>query len=521
VTASLLLVARDDPAAFAALVESLVECDLGADVDIVVADDGATPELRAFLRRLEGDVTIVRAESPRGRRAALASAAGAARGEICIALATTARPRPGFVEPLAAAIRAGADLAGPTGYASTAGGGLLPADEAPGALALHCLAARRTLFAVGLPAPDPLAGPYELALASGRSLAIAASGLVGRDASGPEASVIVCTQDRADALPECVACLVAEGADDIVLVENASRDDSAEVCAALAAAHPAVRHVREPAAGLARARNTGAAAARHEVLAYLDDDARPAPGWLCAIRDAFGSEAVAIAGGPIHALAATRIEPWLLPPAWAFLVSVLTLGDADGAIDPTRGPWGANWAVRRRVLEAVGGFDEALGPSAGSRLGGEESAVGAAVARRGLGEVAYRAAAAVGHQVPAGRLEPGYLAMRAFRVGAGEVAVAASGDEALRLARAVRALAPVGNLGGDADAVLAAIASAPLPLESRLAAAAQLGIAAACAVRLDLGGVLLAGGGRLTVRPGHARGFVERPGRAGDLAAGW
>jgi glycosyltransferase involved in cell wall biosynthesis len=520
VNASLLLVAREDADAFAALVDALVACDPGPDVEVVIADDDATPELRAFLRQLEGDVTVVRSEAPRGRRHSLAEAAAAARSDVCIALAATARPRRGFHEPLVAAIRSGADLAGPHGYRSGAGGGLLPAAADPQALGLVCLAAPRTAFAAVLEEPDPLAGPYELTVAAGRHLALVPADWVGQGAAGPEATVIVCTQDRADALEECVACLLSEGATDVVLVENASRDDSAAVCAQLAAASPGiVRHVTEPQAGLARARNTGAQAARHDVLVYLDDDARPAPGWLCAVRDAFCSEAVAIAGGPIHALAGGPIDPAVLPRPWAFLVSVLTLGDADGTIAANRGPWGANWAIRRHVLAAAGGFDVALGPSAESRLGGEESAVGQTVGRAGLGLVAYRAAAAVGHQVPPDRLDPAYLAMRAFRVGAGEVAVSAAGDEPMRLARAVRNLA--GTPGGDADAVLAAIAAAPRPLEERLVLAAQLGIAAACAVRLDLGGMVLPGGGYLTVRPGHARGFVERPGSAGDVAAGW
>ncbi len=502
--ASLLLVAREDAAAFEALIAALVEADIGPDVEVVIADDGATDEVSAFLSLIEGDVRVVRSAVPRGRRAALAEAAAAACGDVCIALAPTARPRPGFVAPLVAAIRDGADLAGPHGDG----------------LALDCLAAARHVFAAGLPVPDPLAGPYELAVARGRRVAVAAAGLVGRDSVGPEASVIVCTQDRAEVLPGAVARLLEEGATDVVLVDNASRDATPEVCARLAAAHAGiVRHVCEPTPGLARARNTGAASARHDVLIYLDDDARPAPGWLCALRDAFSSEAVAIAGGPIHALADGPIDPSVLPPAWAFLVSVLSLGDTDRVIEPSQGPWGANWAIRRRVLDAVGGFDVTLGPSADSRLGGEESAVGAAVARRGLGEIAYRAAAAAGHMVPADRLDPGYLAMRAFRVGAGEIAVSADHDEELRMARALAQLQAVP--GGDADAVLAAIAALRVPLAARLHAAAQLGIVAACAVRLGRDVVPLPGGGHLTVQAGHARGFVERPGRAGDRAAGW
>ena len=70
--ASILLVARDNPAALWAQIEALVECDLAEDVEVVVVDDASAPETRALLARLEGDVSIHRSDRPVGRRAALA-----------------------------------------------------------------------------------------------------------------------------------------------------------------------------------------------------------------------------------------------------------------------------------------------------------------------------------------------------------------------------------------------------------------------------------------------------------------
>ena len=46
-----------------------------------------------------------------------------------------------------------------------------------------------------------------------------------------------------------------------------------------------VRYVHEPAAGVANARNAALAAARGDLIAFLDDDEEAAPGWLAALID--------------------------------------------------------------------------------------------------------------------------------------------------------------------------------------------------------------------------------------------
>ncbi len=504
--ASVLLVAREDATAFAALVESLAASNLGSDVEVVIADDCAVGPVRRVLDQLAGDVEIVRVgEVVSGRRVALAAAATAARADVCIALSTRARVRPGFDLALAAAVRGGADIAGPEQV-----------------LTLDCVAARREWFASGLAPMRPLDGSYEAMLTRGLAHAHVPD-VVGRTSVGPPASVIICTRDRAADLTPCVEAVVAQGADDVVLVDSCSSDATPTVCAALVERFGGVvTVVREAQPGLSRARNSGARHARHDVLLYLDDDARPVAGWLDAMRDAFADPANAIAGGPIHALADGPVDTGELPDAWAFLVSALSLGDADAAIPASRGPWGANWGCRRDVLDAVGGFDERFGPGPTSAIGGEESQVGRLVERTGRGDIAYRVGAVVGHRVPRSRVARGYLAMRAFRVGVGEVLVRADDDARAHLSVAAEHVgAAIGREArGTADAVLAAITAADLPATERLYAAARLGNIAACALRLGLDSVRVPGGGRIAIHPRHGRGFVEQPG-SGPMAAGW
>ena len=105
------------------------------------------------------------------------------------------------------------------------------------------------------------------------------------------ATVIVCTQNRADILERCIDAVGREldGEDDceIVVVDSASTDTTPMVIERLEARWPIVRHQRVAESGLSRARNHGIDAARGDVLFFLDDDAEPLPGWFRAFIRAF------------------------------------------------------------------------------------------------------------------------------------------------------------------------------------------------------------------------------------------
>jgi glycosyltransferase involved in cell wall biosynthesis len=63
---------------------------------------------------------------------------------------------------------------------------------------------------------------------------------------------------------------------EVVVVDNASRDPAvAEVVA-----QSGCRYVREDGPGLNWARNRGIEEANHDLIAFIDDDALAASGWL-------------------------------------------------------------------------------------------------------------------------------------------------------------------------------------------------------------------------------------------------
>jgi glycosyltransferase involved in cell wall biosynthesis len=106
----------------------------------------------------------------------------------------------------------------------------------------------------------------------------------------PRVSVLVTNYNYAAFLRECVASVQAQTFDDfeIVIVDDGSRDDSWSVIAALAAADPArIVPLRQDNAGQAAAFNTGCAASRGQIIAFLDADDTWLPDKLAATMAAF------------------------------------------------------------------------------------------------------------------------------------------------------------------------------------------------------------------------------------------
>ena len=169
-------------------------------------------------------------------------------------------------------------------------------------------------------------------------------------------SIVVPTRDRPQLLEACLASLQETvGPDDeIVVVDSASRSPAVERLAR----RRGVRYLRCPRPGASRARNLGWREASHDVVAFVDDDVRVLPGWADAMRTTFAEPQVAFATGRI-----------LLPPGTAWTdVPVATHEDPTPSIlDADTGGvigHGANAAARRSALDAVGGFDERMGPGA-------------------------------------------------------------------------------------------------------------------------------------------------------------
>ena len=113
--------------------------------------------------------------------------------------------------------------------------------------------------------------------------------------------------------------------------------------------------LRQRNRGPAAARNAGAARARGELLAFTDDDCRPAPGWLRALAKCLGAAPDrAVGGRTVNALPANPYSA----ATQLLLEYVYEYCHADVA----RGPFFAsnNLALRADRFQTIGGFDIAF-----------------------------------------------------------------------------------------------------------------------------------------------------------------
>jgi GT2 family glycosyltransferase len=183
-------------------------------------------------------------------------------------------------------------------------------------------------------------------------------------------------------------------------------------------------------AGLAGARNSGAAATSGTVIAFLDDDARAARDWLERLLAPYADPAVLGVGG--------RIEPdWRTPrPRWFPDEFNWVVGCSYRGLPvvpaPVRNLIGANMSVRRSVLEALGGFREELGRlSSGAGAAEETDFCIRGSERYPDGRWMYAPAASVSHAVGSARSSWQFFCVRCFNEGlAKAVMVAGTGSHA-------------------------------------------------------------------------------------------
>ncbi len=170
-------------------------------------------------------------------------------------------------------------------------------------------------------------------------------------ATAAEVTVVIPVRDRPAELARCLAGLRDLPA--VIVVDDGSRDPAAvaEVAAAAGA-----RLLRRPASGgPGAARNAGLAAADTPLVAFLDSDCVPAPGWLDRLLPHFADPAV----GAV----APRIVPDSAGPTWLARYegasSTLDMGARPGIVRPrSRVPYVPGAALLVRRAAAGAGFAE-------------------------------------------------------------------------------------------------------------------------------------------------------------------
>lgn len=234
------------------------------------------------------------------------------------------------------------------------------------------------------------------------------------------ASVIVATRNRAGLLDECLAHLavqnLAEGAFEVVIVDNGSSDHTPLIAQRWVDRSSIFRYCTAPIAGLSIARNEGIAAARGEVVAFVDDDARPVAGWLRALMTGYERWAdVASVGGPIESAFPRERPRWLSAGIEPYF-GTLDYGDEPRLLEAGERLNGSNMSFRKDSILGVGGFSTDLGRVGGSLLSNEETRVFDQLLHAGE-KVGYEPTARVTHLVHEDRLRIRWLLKRTLAQG--------------------------------------------------------------------------------------------------------
>jgi GT2 family glycosyltransferase len=182
------------------------------------------------------------------------------------------------------------------------------------------------------------------------------------DPRQPTATVAVCTRDRPQDLRRCLEAIsrLPDDGQEVLVVDNCPSSDETR---RLVEAFQGVRYVLEERPGLDVARNRALREARHQVVAFIDDDAVPDPGWLRGLLRNFDDPLVLCVTGMTMPLELeTEAQEWFErhSPFCRGLKRAVFDQKKVNPMAAGRVGAGANMALRRSVMELVGPFDEAL-----------------------------------------------------------------------------------------------------------------------------------------------------------------
>jgi mycofactocin system glycosyltransferase len=227
----------------------------------------------------------------------------------------------------------------------------------PGRPAAQALA--RRLLDTGLAHPDPAGGP-----------------------APDEVTAVIPVRDRPAELASCLAGLAGMR---LIVVDDGSADPAAVTAAAAAAGALCLR--RDRCGGPGAARNTGLAAVRTPLVAFVDSDCVPRPGWLTPLLRHFADPAVGAVAPRI--VAHEQGSGWLARYEGA--ASPLDMGPAESIVRPgARVPYVPGAALLVRRAAAARGFAEDMPVGEDVDFAWRLSAAG--------WHIRYEPRAAVGHQ---------------------------------------------------------------------------------------------------------------------------
>jgi glycosyltransferase involved in cell wall biosynthesis len=195
-------------------------------------------------------------------------------------------------------------------------------------------------------------------------------------------TVAICTYNRANRLVLALESLKKQAAVhdlswELLLIDNNSSDETCQVAESFAQ-HLPLRYLFESEQGLSAARNRALREFMGDLLVFTDDDVVLDNKWLYEYASAahFFPEA-SYFGGRILPLWNNDKPRWLVDPSLSLISGLLVhydLGEENRWFEENEPlPFGANFALRRELVERLQPFRLDLGVKGGSAGRGEEA----------------------------------------------------------------------------------------------------------------------------------------------------
>jgi len=234
-------------------------------------------------------------------------------------------------------------------------------------------------------------------------------------------SIVICTRNRSQKLKlllQSIRQLEIESSStfEVVIVDNASDDDTRLVAEGEAGQGLALVVVSEPVLGVSRARNRGIASAKGDVVIFIDDDVELPTDFLTQYAQAWQRwpDAAAIGGRVILKWVSPR--PGWLDDGLSGLLGMTTSLEEHKCSGPKFDIIGCNMSFRREIFADVGGFNVALGYRGDNLAGNEEGDMLRRVERAG-GTIVHSTCPWLYHLIERDKLNREYFLRRYYNQG--------------------------------------------------------------------------------------------------------
>lgn len=238
-------------------------------------------------------------------------------------------------------------------------------------------------------------------------------------------SVVVCTYNRELYLPKMLDSVAKQNCDstafEIVLVNNKSTDNTEEICLKFKEKNKKVNfnYFLETNQGLSYARNRGIKESNGDFIVFVDDDAFLDENYIKELRNYLNTVPKNLGfGGKILPFLECELPNWM-SKYLSSLMSIIDLGKDVTFFKGSKYPIGANMGVSRTVIDKIGMFNESLGRTGTSMLGGEEKDFFFRIKEAGF-PIYYFPKMLVHHVIPAKRLTVEFIKKQAEGIGVSE-----------------------------------------------------------------------------------------------------